>query len=253
MSLLLKIVICFGAFWGTTGTALAHFGMLIPSENRITQKRKSVDLTLSFSHPFDRIGMVLEKPAAFYAVLDGRKTDLLSTLTETAIMGKKGWRTTYQVRRPGVYHFIMEPFPYWEQAEDLFIIQYTKTIIGAYGSDTGWEAEIGLPVEIVPLLRPFGNYAGNSFVGRVVKDGQPLPGIPVEVEFYNRQGLRKAPSDYHVTQVIRTDDNGVFSFSCPWTGWWGFSALIEADYRLKNKDGEGKMVELGGVLWVYMD
>jgi len=33
----------------------------------------------------------------------------------------------------------------------------------------------------------------------------------------------------------------------------GFSALNEADYTLKNPKGEAKAVELGAVLWIYMD
>ncbi|MCI5131331.1 MAG: DUF4198 domain-containing protein, partial [Candidatus Electrothrix sp. EH2] len=36
---------------GMTGQALAHFGMVIPSENILEPKTKSVQLDLSFSHP----------------------------------------------------------------------------------------------------------------------------------------------------------------------------------------------------------
>jgi len=53
--------------------------------------------------------------------------------------------------------------------------------------------------------------------------------------------------------VVRADANGVFAFTCPRAGWWGFAALNEADYTLKNPKGEDKGVELGAVLWVYMD
>ena len=53
--------------------------------------------------------------------------------------------------------------------------------------------------------------------------------------------------------MVRADANGVFAFTCPRAGWWGFAALNEADYTLKNPKGEDKGVELGAVLWVYMD
>ena len=35
--------------------------------------------------------------------------------------------------------FYMEPKPYWEPAEDCFIIHYTKTVVTAFGDDEGWD------------------------------------------------------------------------------------------------------------------
>lgn len=235
------------------GPAAAHFGMLIPSRNIITQQHKNLELTISFSHPFERHGMNMAKPLDFFVVRDGKKTDLTKTLKKTEVMGHQAWHTSYKVKRPGVYQFAVIPKPYWEPAEDISIIHYSKTIVAAYGADTGWDQPLGLPTEIVPLLRPFGNYAGNSFVGRVLLKGKPVPNAEIEVEFYNRDGKLEAPSDYHVTQVIKADGNGIFTFTCPRAGWWGFSALSEADYKLKNPKGEDKGVELGAVLWIYLD
>ncbi len=73
------------------------------------------------------------------------------------------------------------------------------------------------------------------------------------MELYNQEGSLQAPSDYHVTQVIKADANGIFFFTCPSEGWWGFAALNEADYTLKNPKGEAKGIELGAVLWIYLD
>jgi cobalt/nickel transport protein len=235
------------------GTAAAHFGMVIPSENIVTQDKKSIELQLSFSHPFEMMGMDLVKPKQFMVVNDAQQTDLLDSLTETKVMDYAGWQTTYEVKRPGVYHFVMEPLPYWEPAEDVSIIHYTKTIVAAFGDDVGWDEPVGLPTEIVPLTRPFGNYAGNSFTGLVMMDGEPVPHAEVEVELYNRDLAYKAPSDYHVTQVVKADGAGVFSFTCPQSGWWGFAALNEADYTIKDPEGAEKGVELGAVLWIYLD
>ncbi len=233
--------------------AMAHFGMVIPSSNIVSQSHRSVDLTLSFSHPFEMIGMDLSKPAQFYVVTDGKRQDLASTLTKTEVMGHQAWHTSYKVKRPGVYQFVMEPSPYWEPAEDLSIIHYTKTIIAAYGGDSGWDEPVGLDTEIVPLTRPFANYSGNSFSGRVLMGGKAVPHAEVEVEFYNQDGRLKAPSDYHITQVIKADARGIFTFACPRQGWWGFSALNEAQYTLADPSGQAKSVELGAVLWIYMD
>jgi uncharacterized GH25 family protein len=57
------------------------------------------------------------------------------------------------------------------------------------------------------------------------------------------------PSDYMVTQTIKADGNGVFTYGAPRAGWWGFAALNTSDTKMKQA-GEDKDVELGAVLWV---
>jgi cobalt/nickel transport protein len=241
------------AFLAASTPSQAHFGMVIPSTNIVSPTQKNVELTLSFSHPFEIIGMDLAKPAQFYVVSGSKRTDLGNTLQKSVVMDHLAWHTSYKVKRPGVYQFVMEPTPYWEPAEDLSIIHYTKTIIAAFGADGGWDAPLGLATEIVPLTRPFANYNGNSISGQVLLNGKAVPHAEVEVEFYNQDGRLKAPSDYHITQVVKADGNGIFSFACPRQGWWGFSALNEAAYTLPDPAGKEKGVELGAVLWIYMD
>jgi cobalt/nickel transport protein len=53
-----------------------------------------------------------------------------------------------------------------------------------------------------------------------------------------------------ITQTIKADANGVFTYAAPWAGWWGFAALNRADFTLKH-DGQEKDVEIGAVIWVY--
>jgi len=237
----------------TAMPAAAHFGMLIPQSNVVTPKNRNLKLTLSFSHPFEGHGMTMEKPEAFFVVCNGKKRDLRDTLQKTTIMGHQAWQSIFRVKRPGVYQFAVVPKPYWEPAENISIIHYTKTVVAAFGADEGWDQPLGLPTEIVPLLRPFGNYVGNSFVGQVLLQGKPVPFAEIEVEYYNRDQKLVAPSDYHTTQVVKADGNGIFVFTCPQAGWWGFAALNEADYKLKNPLGEEKGVELGAVIWIYFD
>jgi len=235
----------------TSSAALAHFGMVIPGQPIIGQDNKSTEITLSFSHPFENHTMNLEKPKRFYVVKEAENTDLISTLKEINLLDHKAFTSSFTFKRPGVYQFVMEPTPYWEPSEDVSIIHYTKTIVPAFGDDQGWDQPVGLPTEIIPLLRPFGNYAGNSFVGKVLVDGKAAAGAEVEVELYNQGGLYQAPSDYHITQVVMADSNGIFTFTCPVAGWWGFAALTEADYTIEDPEGNDKGVELGAVLWTY--
>lgn len=250
----ISAIVCFSLMLCClSGQAQAHFGMLIPDHHIITQDEKDTTITLSFSHPFEHVGMDLPRPKQFTVTVGGKTTDLLATLQPATIMDRQGWKSSYTFIRPGIYQFVMEPTPYWESAEDLSIIHYTKTIIPAFGDDVGWDKPVGLPTEIVPMLRPFGNYAGNTFTGQVLLRGTPVSGAEVEVEFYNQDKKLSPPSDYHITQVIKSDTNGVFSFTCPLSGWWGFAALNEADYQLKDPEGKDKSVELGAVLWIYLD
>ncbi|WP_435051589.1 DUF4198 domain-containing protein [Desulfonema magnum] len=234
----------------TVAPGFAHYGMVIPSDSMVMQgENKTVNMKLSFSHPFELIGMELEKPAAFGVMANGKKEDLLGTLKNAKIMDHTAWEADYKIKRPGIYMFYMEPKPYWEPAEDCFIVHYTKTVVTAFGDDEGWDAEIGLKTEIVPLSKPFGLYAGNIFQGIVKLDGKPVPYAEVEVEYYNADGKSEAPTDYMVTQTIKADQNGIFTYASPKAGWWGFAALNTSDNKIKH-DGEDKDVEIGAVIWV---
>ena len=81
-------------------------------------------------------------------------------------------------------------------------------------------------------------------------DGKPVAYADVEVEYYNRDKTAHAPTDYMVTQTVKADGNGIFTYSAPVSGWWGFAALNTADYTIKH-DGKDKDVEMGAVIWVY--
>ena len=63
-------------------------------------------------------------------------------------------------------------------------------------------------------------------------------------------GRVKVPNDAFVTQVIKADASGVFSYTMPRAGWWGFAALVEGEGKMKSPDGEMVDVELGGLMWV---
>ncbi len=253
MKLFLK-VLCMSILVVTmAAVAEAHFGMIIPSDNMVMQQDpRTIQVTLSFSHPMEMIGMDMAKPKVFAVAVNDRRQDLRDQLKPVTVMGRAAWQMDYAVKRPGVYAFYMEPEPYWEAAEDSYIVHITKTMVAAFGDEEGWDAELGLKTEIVPLSRPFGLYAGNLFQGVVKFNGKPVPFAPVEVEYFNMARKVTAPTEYMATQMTKADGNGVFSFAVPQGGWWGFAALHQADFKLKH-DGEDKEVELGAVLWVHFE
>lgn len=233
-------------------TAKAHFGMVIPSSPTVMEAGDAVlSLNLKFWHPFENVGMNLEKPASFTLYQGGTATDLLDSLKEGGERGSRVWTSAFTIQRPGLHAFVMEPKPYFEKEEDCFIVHLTKVYVDAYGDDEGWGEPVGLKTEIVPLVRPGALYAGNVFQGRVLHEGKPVPGAEVEVEWYpgpDKKGV--APFGSMVTQTVRADDAGIFSYAAPAAGWWGFAALREGGATIPH-EGEEKPVELGAVVWVY--
>lgn len=240
--------------------AWAHFGTILPSDDIVTQADgKTLHIQVKFIHPMEMHYMEMARPVQFGVLQDGKKKDLSAALK--AETGKRPdqdgqftfWSADYRIRRPGDYTFYVAPAPYWEAAEDLFIVHYTKVCVNAFGLEKGWDEPVGLETEIVPLTRPYGLWTGNLFTGRVLLAGKPVPGAEVEIEYLNESpgnaAIVHAPADAYVTQVVEADGSGIFSYAMPRAGWWGFAALNEADWKLKH-DGAEKSVEIGAVYWV---
>lgn len=234
------------------GTANAHFQVLIPSDDIVTASdSRSIELNIEFTHPMEQGPLMhMDKPAQFGVQVGDEKTDLIGTLKARAMGGKTAYTCNYTLPGPGDYIFYLEPAPYWEPAEQKMIVHYTKTIVDAFGADEGWDEPVGFPVEIMPLTRPYGLWSGNLFRGVVMKDGRPVPNAEIEVEYWNTDGV-DIPSDPYVTQVIKADEQGVFSYAMPRAGWWSFAALIDGDKPMKNPDGKSVDVELGALIWVH--
>lgn len=229
---------------GLAVLANAHFLTFLPSSDNISHKSKTkVDFDISFIHPFEQSGMTMEKPKLFVNSLD--KT---LSLKETKKFDHKAWSSSYDIKNPGVYRFFVQPQPYFEPSEEKFISHVPKVVISSFGFEDGWDEQVGLKYEIIPMVKPFALYAGNLFQGKVLHDGKAASNVEVEVELYNEFAL-KAPSDAHITQVVKTDDNGVFSFVMNHKGWWGFAALIE-EGELKHTDGKMYPIENGALMWV---
>jgi len=229
--------------------AVAHFQEILPSNDVLPDGGK-VTLDLIFTHPMEG-GPVMEmkKPKRVGALVDGKTLDLTGGLKATKKQGAKAWSLTHELKEPGAAIFFVEPEPYWEQAENKYIVHYAKVVVDGFASGKGWDEKIGLPVEIEPLTRPTGLWTGNLFRGVVLKDGKPVPFAEVEVEYVN-DGSVKAPNDAFNTQVIKADANGTFAYAMPRAGWWGFAALIEDDKPAKSPDGKEAKTELGGLIWV---
>ena len=231
-------------------SAYGHFQAVIPATD-ILDAPGEVLLDILFTHPMEQGPvMAMGVPEQFGVLVNGEKHDLRGALRPRNIEGKRAYTCRYMVDAPGDYVFFIEPAPYWEPAEEKMIIHYTKVVVDAMGAEEGWDKMVGLPVEIEPLVRPYGLWTGNLFRGIVRKDGKPVPFAEVEVEYWNEGGEVRPPADPFVTQVIKADANGTFHYAMPRAGWWGFAALIDGDEKLQNPEGEMVDVELGALIWV---
>jgi cobalt/nickel transport protein len=248
-----KALLSLSAFFAMTVSSEAHFVVLKPSTDVVEGNQRVIKLEAKFTHPMEggpnmEFGIVDSG-----AVINGKRYRLRwKKIMIPALEGSSKkvpmYRTTFRIRRPGVYQFFVDPTPYFEPAEEKFIKQITKVYVEAFGLEDGWDEPLGLKAEIVPLTRPFGVWESNTFRGRVFINGKPAANVDVEVEYLNTKGVR-VPNDTFITQVIKTDENGYFEYTIPWAGWWGFSAIGDGG-TLRYKDGKEYPVELDAVIWI---
>ena len=229
--------------------AVAHFLEILPAAD-VLDAGGPVRLEVRLTHPFEGGPMMDMAPPARVGVLaGGALRDLQGALEPAPEGGAMGWAVNAQVDAPGGQVFFVVQEPYWEPGEGKYIIHQAKVVVDGWASGEGWDAVVGLPVEIVPLTRPSGLWTGNLFTGQVLAGGTPLPHAEVEVEWVN-DGSVSAPNPAFVTQVLHADANGTFSYAMPRAGWWGFAALTEAGATMTGPDGTQVPVELGGLIWV---
>ena len=253
-----------------SGAAQAHFQLLHVDDAALNAPR-ALDFTLLFTHPaHGGPHMDMGQPQAFYVIsqrgddAEPVKTDLVEYLAPIDWASANGSTSAFEARLPrrvarslGDYVFVLEPAPYYEGGEDKYIQQFTKTLVNVGGIPGNWAEPVGLPAEILPLDKPYANWAGGVFRGIVTAGGEPVPFAEIEVEYMNHapdlDGRRFAedaeidfPQGSFGTMSIKADSQGEFTIGLPRAGWWGICALaIGAD-----TEHEGKPLSQDAVLWI---
>jgi cobalt/nickel transport protein len=111
----ITVGLCLMLVLGLANVSPAHFGVIRPEKSMLMQGDDAhLGLTLAFCHPFEQNGMDMAKPKKFGVVVGKEKTDLLGTLQETKVLDKQAWKTTYTLKKPGIYAFSFDPTPYGE-------------------------------------------------------------------------------------------------------------------------------------------
>ncbi|WP_245615486.1 DUF4198 domain-containing protein [Afifella pfennigii] len=238
--------------------AQAHFQLLYTPQVNLA-KPGEVPLKMVFWHPMEN-GHVMDmgEPEAFFLVFKGERQDLSEALTPITFKGAqneaKAYSASVPVKRNGDYILALVPAPYYEESEDIFIQQLTKSYLNKGGIPTGWSEPVGLATEIVPLNKPTNLIAGSSFSGVLLSEGEPVPGAEIEVEYMAAEPDMEADTAGAATVspmpggaiVAVTDANGVFTFGIPKAGFWGFAALGSGPMN----EHEGKELSQDAVIWV---
>lgn len=229
-----------------------HFLVVIPQTDAVeTSEPSEVDCRILFGHPMEQTPpLPLPGPVRVSVKIGEQEIHLQDKLVARQDRGGTWWQATLPLRRPGDHIVIVEAPGYWEQAERTWLVHTAKVIVHFAGGEAWWHRPVGLPVEIVPLTRPYGLWVGNCFRAQVLYRGKPAAGIPVEVEYWNEGGRVHVPKEVLLSQVVHTDEHGIFCYGIPWAGWWGFAALVDGEPR-PGPDGQQARVELGGTIWIH--
>jgi cobalt/nickel transport protein len=253
-------------FTGLAGAAHAHFQMLYVEETAL-QRAENLEFALVFTHPFSGgPTMAMGAPRAFsHSSSHGEeKIDLSKYLRPVEWQSRDNRTTAYRasiprelVRSLGDHIFVLEPEPYLETEEDVYIQQFTKLIVNVGGVPGNWSEPQGLPVEIQPLNKPYANWTGGVFRAVVLADGKPVPFAEIEIEYVNhsidleknafgQQDYVTAPQASFKALSTYADAQGIVTIGLPRAGWWGIAALdIGA-----TKTHKGKPLSQDAVLWV---
>jgi cobalt/nickel transport protein len=242
----------------TSSLAQAHFQLLYTPEVMLDQPSE-LDFKLVFGHPMENgHAMDMGEPEDFFVVFKGEKTDLKDRLKPITWQGAhneaKAYEASYKIRRNGDYAVVLVPAPYYEESEDIYIQQITKAIINKGAMPTGWNQPLGLKTEIVPLNKPYQAYAGGSFTGRLLRNGEPAPGVECEIEYINTEidmdanAFSAAPlGEVPPSAIVAiTDADGEFTFGIPGPGVWGFACLGSGP----DTEHAGKELSQDALLWI---
>ncbi len=249
--------------------ASAHFMMMYTPDTDM-EKAEDMDMRMVFTHPAEAGHMMdMGGVEEFYALYKKgeqapEKLDMKKYLKEITWSNPDSSAPAFSaviprkdIRSMGDYVFVMVPGYYMEKEEDIYMQQITKVVANVGGVPTIWNEPVGLPTEIVPMIKPYATWVGNVFQGVVLSEGKPVANAEIEVEYMSHapnlannsleaKSSVEYPNGALVTQTIFTDANGVFTFGLPKAGWWGFAALGVGP----DTEHNGKELSQDAVIWV---
>ncbi len=254
----------FGITW-FAASAAAHVQLLLPTERDgqlVPDGVCQLDLRLLEHASKNGPALAMGRPLQFGVLVNKKKTSLLGSMKPKPAAVQPAFTAEFKMKEPGAHLFYLEPAGYWEPAEQVMVTHFAKVMVNscdaklptnsAMGWENweGWDALVGFPVEIEPLVQCTSLWTGSAFMGVVRLHGKPAPFCRVEVEYLNDKDTLKLPDNSFLTQILKTNARGEFTFVPPRAGWWALTAIPETNKTTRNPEGKKVKAELGGVLWI---
>ncbi len=216
------------------------------------------DILMSLMKPDSYLPYAMDMPQSFAMIFYGDsggeepvRKDLLGDIEEIRYLDQRAWGANVALAEPGLYQFLLEGKPFWDEKKDKYFQQNVKLYLPVLSDGAGWDNTVTRGLEIIPLTRPYGLMAPAFFSARVVNDGKDVSGARVKAGRINI-GKKSAPSRWHNYLETRTSQEGVFSFVLNQAGWWYCEAIIQGE-PLKGTDGKMKELKKSAVIWVYVE
>ncbi|MDR1777528.1 MAG: DUF4198 domain-containing protein [Desulfovibrio sp.] len=224
---------------------------------------EEVDILIAMMRPFSQSCYDMDMPELFAVlryddamplvngVLQGERRDLLGDVEEIRYQDKKAWGANVALEKPGLYQFSIDSRPWWDAPSERFLQHYVKTMLPVHGVERGWDTPLGQRLEILPLTRPFGLISPALFSGRVLQNGEALTGVSVRMTRVNTDRV-SVRTGWQKELAAVSDNAGQFAFVVNQPGWWCCLAQTPGD-PLKGPDGAPRPLEIGAILWFYVD
>ncbi len=229
-SIVLLILMC--------SVASAHFTMILPkldakAEDYLAELGETKELYILWGHPFEHV--LFDCPNVEVTLRDPDGNVKTLTPKPVEVEGVKAWKVSFKVEKMGDYIVAVKLY-----AKDHNLLDYTKAIVHC-GEEAwkGWDAVLGQEVEVIPYTRPYGIEEGFVFRGKALFNGKPLANAVVEVEKYHTKDeaepiVKLAEEKFKqdppmmFTRVVKTDENGEFSYTLDESGIWFIGAYAES-------------------------
>ncbi len=233
----------------------AHYNMLLP-QAASAKKGEPVALIYQWGHPFEHQLFDAPAPESLLVVMpDGKRVEWTKELKRTTVATDGGktvasFRLDFTPDQRGDYLFLLKSAPIWLSEEEEFVQDSVKVVLHVQ-VQKGWDVAAGLPLEIVPLTRPYGLQPGMVFQAEFWAEKKPLAGTLVEIEHYHSTRPPMLPPDEQITRTAKTDPNGVVTCTLTETGWWCLTA--QRDGSTRQHDGKEYPLRQRSTLWVFVD
>jgi cobalt/nickel transport protein len=230
--------------------ARAHYNMLLPEKHSV-QRGEAVTFLYQWGHPFEH--QLFDAPApreVWQLSPGGTRLSVLGRLQKQVHPGPVKFFVRFQAEERGDYLFGLVSAPIWMEEEQEFVEDFVKTVVHVQ-AQRGWDATLGMELELVPLTRPYGLAAGCAFLTQGFRAGKPLANALVEVERYSDQAPSSMPPDEQITRTVKTDVNGVATCTLAEPGWWCIT--LQHLEGTRQHDGKPAPVRKRASFWVYVD